>query len=278
MSAAAARYDARALGEVLDRAVHRTFGRFAVVVPPFVLADALGSLLQFAPLSGPVTSFAFLLAGVVLENRARVVTIVTLGEPARRRTAWGAALRHPGALLFAPIGALDYALPFLAAGLIGGAFVAIVRLRAIFGNGVGVPVPLLIGAAIGLLIGIVLLVALLLLALAAAAATVETVLDRRPPQRSLGRWLGHTFRRRDLLTTLLAAIVFELLVIGVPYFLSVAFPWGPLSVRAALDAVPEGIADAIALLFVWGWRDLILATRQGRDLEAALDAAAVTTS
>ena len=44
------RDDVRALGEQLDRGVHLAFARFALVVPAFVLADALGSFLQFVPL------------------------------------------------------------------------------------------------------------------------------------------------------------------------------------------------------------------------------------
>jgi hypothetical protein len=39
-----------------------------------------------------------------------------------------------------------------------------------------------------------------------------------------------------------------------------------------LFAVPEGIADAIALMFVWRWRDAILERRHGRDIQALLDA------
>ena len=45
MTAAGAHYDVRALGELLDRAVHRTVRRFAIVAPPFILADALKSVL-----------------------------------------------------------------------------------------------------------------------------------------------------------------------------------------------------------------------------------------
>ncbi len=270
MIAAAAHYDVRALGEALDRAVHRTFGRFVAVVTPFVLADAFGNMTQLAPLSGVVSAFAFIL-GMLVYNRAQVVMIETVGEPNRRGPAWAAAFRHRRALVFALIAMLDYAIPFLAVGVVAVVYFAITSFRGYVGSGIAAVVVFFIVVVIALALATMLLVVLLIFVLSAAAATLETVLDGTAPHRSLGRWLRHTFRWRELRPTLLAAAVFALLVLGVPGFLAAVFRWGPDYVRLGLYTIPEGIADAIALMFAWEWRDLILTSRQGHDIEAVLE-------
>jgi hypothetical protein len=268
VNAAAAQYDVRALGEILDRSVHLTVRRFAVVAP-FVLADALGSLIGFLPLRGGIAVATFLIGAMLCENRAQVVALASIGREDRRGVAWSAVFRHPGALMFALVGILDYAVPYLVVGIASLVAFATVSGPGAIGASLGLAFILMIVVVLALLLS--LLVALLLFALAAVAATVDVVLDRTVPHRALGRWARLTFRRRSSLTTLLAATVFMLLTIGVPFLLNLV-SWGPPAIQTILDAIPEGIADAIALMFAWGWRDLILDRRLGQDMNRLLDA------
>ena len=257
---------------LLDRAVHRTFSRFALVVPAFVLADALGGLLQFVSLRVPAGGMVLMLAGMVLENRARVIVIASSRAAPRESTAWVAALRHPAALAYAVVGMVEVLVPYLAFAAVGTAL-AFAQMSAL-AAAAGFPV-LAYAAAIVVLLAIVLLLlgVALLVALAGAVATVDTVIEQTPPHRALLWWLRQTFRMRSPGQTLAAAAVFIVLVAGVPEVLGMLIPWGPPALRSVLFAIPEGIADAVALYFVWCWRDAILEGRHGHDIQALLDGA-----
>jgi hypothetical protein len=256
-------------GVLLDRAVHQTFARFGIVVPVFIVADALGGLVQVAPGSWPGKFFVLLLVGMFFENRARVVTIATLTQPAPSVTVWRAALRHFATVPLTLADVLDAATPYLVLVLVAVPFTFVTRVAL-----VRIPFPFLLAYAAGFTIVMVLasalLVCLLLVVFACAAAMLDVVLERTPVHRALASWLRRCFRLRALGSTLAAATAFAILVVGVPALLSVVIPWGTPPVRAALFATPEGIADAIAMIFVWHWRDAILEQREGRDLEALL--------
>lgn len=272
MTAAPDADDVHALGVQLDAAVHVTFARFAVVAPAFIVADGLGSCLQLVPLNGPVGSIVLLFVATVLENRARVVAIASARHGDRRRVDWGAALRHPAALAFAVLSMLELGIPYLALGVVSGLAFVLFRIPMVTLSGRPTSFLFLFAAILAVAVGAVLLVALLLVALAGVVATIDTVLDGTAPHRALGRWLRLAFARRSLGPTVFAAAVVVLLFAGVPMLLAVAIPWGPLPVRIAIDAIPEGVADAVAVMFAWRWRDAALNRRAGRDIEQLLDA------
>ena len=261
----------RELGMLLDRAVHLTFTRFAGVIPVFILADALGGLLQPAWLPGPGGYIALMLAGMILENRARVVAIASRDAGKRGSAAWGAALRHPAALVYAVVAMVEGSIWYQLL-LIGGFIFVLVSLPA---TQAGVPwFAYVIVLVVGLTVALLLLAASLLITLAGVAATFDTVIERTPPHRALWWWLRETFRMRSLGTTLPAAAIVAVLVAGLPLVLGLLIRWGPSELRAVLFAIPEGIADAIALVFVWRWRDAFLERRHGHDIQALLDASA----
>ena len=196
----------REFGMLLDRAVHLTFTRFAGVIPAFILADALGGLLQPAWLPGPGGYIALMLAGMILENRARVVAIASRDAAKRGSAAWGAALRHPAALVYAVVAMVEGSIWYQLL-LIGGFIFVLVSLPA---TQAGLP------------------------------------------------WFAYVIVH----------------VAGLPLVLGLLIRWGPSELRAVLFAIPEGIADAIALVFVWRWRDAFLERRHGHDIQALLDASA----
>ena len=261
------------LGLLLDRAVHRTFSRFAVSVPAFVLADALGGLLQYVPLritAGPVLLFV---AGMVLENRARVIVIASGTAPRGGSAAWRAALRHPAALLYALVGTAEAFVPLAVIVVAGAAVFVVGRTPSAIRGDVAFGGGFVLTGLIMFVVALLLVAAALLATLAAAAATFDTVLARTPPHRALAWWLRQAFRPRALGPTSAAAAIFILLVAGVPLVLGWTIPWGLPALRSVVFAIPEGIADAIALNFVWGWREAILESRHGRDIQALLDQA-----
>lgn len=259
-----------ALGEILDRAVHRTVRRFGAAAPALILADASGSLLSFIP----VAEFWWFAAALLLENRGRVVALASLRRAPGHRVAWSAALRHPAALLFAIPAALDYTVPYLTLFVVSSPFMLVTRTARILTAGNGFAALFYGVAVLVLLLATALLVVVLLLMLGAMAATIDTVLDGAPPLRALGFWLAQTFRRRGFGATLLAGAVFALLVIGTPFLLElIPLPFAiPHALYVALEGIPEGIADAIAVVFAWEWRDEVLRRRRGRDLELLLAA------
>ena len=272
---------ARALqltGLLLDRAVHETFARFGIIVPVFIVADALGGLLELAPGNWPGRFFVLLLAGMFFENRARVVMIATLAQPAPSGTVWRAALRHFAAVPLTLVDLLDIGMPYLALVVVLVPFALVTRVLP-----ARIPFTFLLAYAavfaVVMVLAAALLVCLVLVVFACAVATLDVVLERTPVHRALGSWLRRCFRLRALGSTLLAATAFAILVTGVPELLSVV-PWGPPAVRDSLCAIPEGIADAVAMIFAWRWRDAVLEQREGRDLDALLDRAqrAVSTS
>ena len=265
------RDDVRALGEQLDRGVHLTFARFALVVPAFVLADALGSFLQLVPLRGAGGSLALLFAGMVCENRARVVVIASM-HAGRRSPDWSQVLRHPAALAFAVVTMLDLLIPYLAMGVVAGLVFGLLRLPAIASVALPVTLISIVGFTLGLVLAAALLVALTLVALAGVVATIDTVVDGTAPHRAFGHWLRRTFRRRGLGTTLVAAAAVVMLFAGVPLLLSMIPQWAPVGVMIVIDAIPEGVADAVAMMFAWRWRDTVNDSRDGRDIELLLDA------
>ena len=259
-----------ALGEILDRAVHRMVRRFGAVAPPMILADASGSLLSLV-LHNPALWWA---VAMLIENRARVVALVSVRAERGHRIAWSAALRYPVALLFAVPALLDYAVPYVAVFVLGAPFVLVQMVPGVAATGAPRVALLFVVVVLLALAGAALLVALLLFMLGALVAMIDVVFDGAPPLRALRFWLAQTFRRQGFVPTLLAAAVFALLVIGTPYLLNlvpVPFPI-PGVASAAVQAIPEGIADAIALLFAWEWRDAVLARRHGRDIAALLAA------
>lgn len=273
---------ARALqltGLLLDRAVHETFARFGIIVPVFIVADALGSLLEVAPWNWPGRFFVLLLVAMFFENRARVVMIATLAQPTPSGTVWRAALRHFAAVPLTLAEVLDVGTPYLALVVVAVPFILVTRVLL-----ARIPFTFLLayaaGFAVVMVLAAALLICLLLVVFACAAATLDVVLERTPVHRALGSWLRRCFRLRALGSTLLAATAFAILVVGVPALLSVVIPWGPPVVRDSLCAIPEGIADAVAMIFAWRWRDAVLEQREGRDLDALLDRAqrAVSTS
>jgi hypothetical protein len=237
-----------------------------------VIADALGGMLQLAPVPSPAGPVVLLFAGMVLENRARVVVIASSGAGPRGPVAWAAALRHPAALAYAVVAMVEVLVPYLglavvAIALLFGRIWILARQDGVSGVAFGA------GLAVVFAIAALLFVTALLVALAGVAATFDTVAERRPPHHALAWWLRETFRRRSLGATLVAGLIFIMLVGGVPLTLGWLFTWGPAGVRSVLFAIPEGIADAIALNFVWYWREAIVEGRHGRDIQALLDGA-----
>jgi hypothetical protein len=212
----------RELGLLLDRAVHDTFARFSVVVPAFVLADALGGLLEPAWLPGPVGYIALLFAAMVLENRARVIVIASGDETTRRSPAWAAALSHPAALVYAVVGMVDQFIPYELLGIGAGIFILV----SPSANASRAPViAFVVVLIVALAVALLLLVVSLLVALAGVVATFETVVERTPPHRALAWWLRQTFRIRSLGATLPAAATFAVLVAGVPLVLTLLIRW-----------------------------------------------------
>ena len=130
----------------------------------------------------------------------------------------------------------------------------------------------MVGFTLAIVLAAALLVVLMLVALAGVVATIDTVVDGTAPHRALGHWLRRTFRRRGLGTTLVAAAEVVLLFAGVPLLLGLIPRWAPQGVMSGIDAIPEGIADAVALMFAWRWRDTVNDSRDGRDIERLLDA------
>ncbi len=257
-----------ALGEMLDRAVHRTVRRFGAAAPVMILADASGSLLSFV-ISNPLL---WLVAAMLISDRARVVALASVRAERGHRIAWSAALRYPAALLFTVPALLDYAVPFVSLFVFEAPFALVQLFPRVAATGAPREALAFIIVLLAVLAGAALLVALLLFMLGAVVAMIDVVFDGAPPLRALRFWLAQTFRRRGFVSTLLAAAVFALLVIGTPALLElVAIPL-PGALRAAVDGVPEGIADAIALLFAWEWRDAMLVRRHGRDIETLLGA------
>jgi hypothetical protein len=268
----AAPSELHALGEILDRAVHRTVRRFGAVAPVMILADASGSLLSFVVRNG-VLWWAI---AMLIENRARVVALVSVRAERGHRIAWSAALRYPVALLFAVPALLDYIVPYVAVFVFGAPFFVAQVFPRIVTSGAPRAAFVFLALTLLTLAGAAVLVALLLFMLGALVAMIDVLFEGAPPLRALRFWLAQTFRRRGFVSTLLAAAVFALLVVGTPFLLSwVPFPIPipiPRVATAALHGIPEGIADAIALLFAWEWRDALLARRHGRDIEALLAA------
>ena len=110
-----------------------------------------------------------------------------------------------------------------------------------------------------------------LIVFATMLALVGTVADDVPPVRALAYWLREMCRPRRIGVNLAGALVVACLTVVVPSLLA-ELPganWDPVSF---LFAVPYGIGDAFAMVFVVLWHDAALDERYGRDIEHLLDA------
>jgi hypothetical protein len=258
----------RETGDLLDRGVHLVGQRVVTIGLPFVLADVLGNFTVALPSAGGWLSIPIMVLALAFGNRAQVIGVRSSVRFDAARTDWRAVFHRPDLLWIVPLDALTYAVPFLLM------FLALF-LAGLFRIGpVVTAVPdgrvLLALAALLAIVSALALAAVLLISFAVCAATVEAVVEDVSVGRALGRWLREVFRRRSLGAALLAAAVFAVLVIGMPTLLSIV-PFGPNWLRNIVNGIPEGLADAVALFFAWGWRDAVLDRHRGRDIAALLD-------
>ena len=110
-----------------------------------------------------------------------------------------------------------------------------------------------------------------LVVFATMLALVGTVADGVPPVRALAYWLREMCRPRRLAINLAGALIVAFLMVIVPYVLA-DLPGTDLQPVNFLLAVPGGLGDAFAMVFVVLWHDAALNDRYGRDIEQLLDA------
>jgi hypothetical protein len=257
----------RETGDLLDRAVHVVARRIVPVGLPFVLADVLGNFTNVLAWSG-LADIALLGLALAFVNRARVIAVRSSARFDAALTDWRAVFHRPDLLWIVPLDALTYAVPFLV-GFLALSLAGLFRIGPLATAVPGVRMLLAVAALLAIVSALA-LAAVMLISFAACAATVDVVVDDVAIHRALGRSLREVFRRRSLAVALPAAAVFAVLVIGVPTLLSI-FPLGHDWLRYIVTGIPEGLADAVALFFVWGWRDAVLDRHRGRDIAALLD-------
>ena len=202
---------------------------------------------------------------LVVDNRSRAIAIGSLVRYDGKRLAWSAAL-HPASLWFVIVGGVE-----LVVGLVA---LAVLALPVGIARALIVPIGFVPPAELVLasLAEIVLLIAfpaLLLLLLAGWCAMMDTIADDISARRAFVRWMRWSFRRKTLITSLIASLLYVALGIGVTVVFSL-LPHGPGAAHA-LVSLPDGIADTLGFVFLWHWRRVVLDRELGRDLVAALD-------
>jgi hypothetical protein len=259
----------RFIGRLLDRAVHDTFRRLWPLAIPFVIDDFLGA-------ASPALSWFLIDPLLALaENRLQAVFIRSLADSCGGQIAWAAAVRYPRSLWFTLVTPLAY-LQFLAVGvmLIVPAWAATMAWMRLIDP---VRYLLVIAGSVGLEACLALLVgAVVLVELAVIAGMMDVVADGARAWPAFRRWIRVGFRRRTIVTSLFAGVVFVVLTSGCSELLSLAaeaFHW-----FRPIIAIPAGIADTLGFMFVWHWRNAMLDREFGRDLNSALDARATETS
>jgi hypothetical protein len=235
---------------------------------PFVLLDISGFLYSF-PFEGSWL-YSALFFGLIA-NRTHVLFAASMNSFGGRRVALSSLLAYPSTLLFVPLAALS-ALPLTLVAMM----LAIPLIAAnVFGQLVVFWPGLAARLGLFLLTDAILAVALavtLLLILIGVAATMDVIAEGSPAPQTFLRWLRWSFRRRTLVSTLLAATIYIIMFVGVSDFMS-GLAFGPYRLNA-FAGIPNGIADTLSFAFVWQWRKAVLDRELGRDLIAELETAA----
>lgn len=224
-----------------------------------MLVDLLGTVPEQI---GVVWWYALML---VVDNRSRAIAIGSLARYDGKRLAWGAALQ-PASLWFAVVGGVE-----IVAGLVA---LAVVILpvgiaRALIAPFMFVPAAELVLASLAEIVLLVAFPALLLLLLSGWCAMMDTIAEDISARRAFVRWIRWSFRRKTVVTSLIASFLYVVLGIGVTVVFSV-LPHGPGAVHG-LISLPDGIADTLGFVFLWHWRKVVLDRELGRDLVAALE-------
>jgi hypothetical protein len=223
------------IGRRLDRAVHVTMANAFALCAPFVVCDA-GSMIADALTGDDWSGYLVWLAVTsALAVWARTAAVCMLrGE--RFSRALGAPLRRPALLVYAIAACAEPWLTDVQSGLVA--------------------LPLFFAGS--------------LVVFATMLALVGTVADGVPPVRSLASWLREMCRPSRLGVNFAGGLIVAFLTVIVPEILA-GVPgagWEPVS---DLFAVPYGVGDAFAMVFVVLWHDAALKDRYGRDIERLLD-------
>ena len=224
------------IGSRLDRAVHVTIASWFAMCVPFVVYEFASTVVDTITNDDWSGYITWLIAASAVEIWARTAVICVLrGERFARSLT--AALRRPALVLFVIVACAE---PWLTD----------------FGSN---------------LAGLPLFFAGSLVVFASMLALVGSVVDDVPPMRALAFWLREMCRPRKLGINFAGALIVACLTVVVPYLLR-GFPgadWAPVRF---LFPVPDGLGDALAMVFVVLWYDAALDDKYGRDIEHLLDA------
>lgn len=224
------------IGSRLDRAVHVTIANWFAMCMPFVVYEFASTVIYTITNDDWSGYFTWLIAASVLEIWARTAVICVLrGE--RFARALTAALRRPALVVYVVVACAE---PWL---------------TDFTSNLAGLPV-FFVGS---------------LVVFATMLALVGSVVDDVPPVRALAFWLREMCRPRKLAVNFAGAIVVACLTVVVPDLLG-GLPGADWAPAGFLIAVPDGLGDAFAMVFVVLWYDAALDDKYGRDIEHLLDA------
>jgi hypothetical protein len=224
------------IGRRLDRAVHVTMANALALCMPFVVSEGV-SVIGYAFTTADVRGYVTWLVGAsAFEIWARTAAVSVLrGE--RFSRALGAVLRRPVLVVYVIVACAEPWLTDFASNLIS--------------------LPLFFAGS--------------LVVFATMLALVGTVADGVAPVRALAFWLREMCRPRRLAINSTGALIVAFLMVIVPYILG-GLPGTDWEPAGYLLAVPYGVGDAFAMVFVVLWHDAALDDRYGRDIEHVLDA------